>query len=58
MFPVARVASGAKALLSKPTAARSLATAATQKVQISNLEKDKFINYQRIEDNLKIVRDR
>ncbi|KAI7862793.1 aconitate hydratase [Spinellus fusiger] len=25
---------------------------------MSNLEKDKFINYQRIEDNLKIVRDR
>ncbi|KAI8610861.1 aconitase family-domain-containing protein, partial [Chytriomyces sp. MP71] len=49
--------SGAKALLAKP-ASRSLATFANQKVNMSNLESDKFINYQRIEDNLKIVRDR
>lgn len=35
-------------------ATRSLAT----QVPMSLLEKDKFINYQRIEDNLKIVRDR
>ncbi|TPX76713.1 3-isopropylmalate dehydratase [Chytriomyces confervae] len=49
--------SGAKTLLVKP-ATRSLATFASQKVTMSNLESDKFINYQRIEDNLKIVRDR
>lgn len=28
------------------------------KVPMSNLEKGKFINYQRIEDNLAVVRDR
>ncbi|CAO3640324.1 unnamed protein product [Cunninghamella blakesleeana] len=31
---------------------------ANQKVRMSNLENDKFINYQRIEDNLQIVRKR
>ncbi|OBZ89981.1 Aconitate hydratase, mitochondrial [Choanephora cucurbitarum] len=31
---------------------------AAQKVAMSNLEQDKFINYQRIEDNLQIVRKR
>jgi aconitate hydratase len=31
---------------------------ASQKVTMSNLEQDKFINYQRIEDNLQIVRKR
>ncbi|SAM03513.1 hypothetical protein [Absidia glauca] len=31
---------------------------AKQKVAMSNLEQDKFINYQRIEDNLQIVRKR
>ncbi|ORX61986.1 aconitate hydratase [Hesseltinella vesiculosa] len=31
---------------------------ANQKVAMSNLEQDKFINYQRIEDNLQIVRKR
>jgi hypothetical protein len=35
-------------------AKRNLAT----QVPMSILEKDKFINYQRIEDNLRIVRDR
>jgi aconitate hydratase len=42
--------------------ARNYAKAATnwaaQKVPMSNLETDKFINYQRIEDNLEIVRRR
>lgn len=42
--------------------ARTYAKAATnwaaQKVAMSNLEPDKFINYQRIEDNLEIVRKR
>lgn len=31
---------------------------ASQKVAMSNFEKDKYINYQRIEDNLKVVRKR
>ncbi|ORZ14674.1 aconitate hydratase [Absidia repens] len=31
---------------------------ASQKVTMSNLEQDKFINYQRIEDNLQVVRKR
>jgi hypothetical protein len=35
---------------------RSLATAS--KVPMSLLEKDKFINYEKMESNLKIVRDR
>ncbi|KAH8548549.1 aconitate hydratase [Umbelopsis sp. PMI_123] len=43
-------------------ATRSYAKAATnwanQKVAMSNFESDKFINYQRIEDNLEIVRRR
>lgn len=29
-----------------------------KKVEMSNLEKGKFINYQRIEDNLQVVRAR
>ncbi|KAI9336518.1 aconitase family-domain-containing protein [Obelidium mucronatum] len=61
MFPVARAASGARTLLARqtrPAPTRSLATFASQKVGMSNLEKDKYINYQRIEDNLKVVRDR
>jgi aconitate hydratase len=29
-----------------------------KKVEMSNLEKGKYINYQRIEDNLQIVRAR
>jgi aconitate hydratase len=37
-----------------PRLKRTLAT----QVPMSLLEKDKFINYKRIEDNLKIVRDR
>ncbi|ORY72720.1 aconitate hydratase [Leucosporidium creatinivorum] len=45
-----------------PALARSLATPASNigatKVAMSNLEKDKFINYQRIEDNLAVVRQR
>ena len=43
-------------------ATRSLATATSQigatKVAMSIFEKDKFINYQRIEDNLVVVRQR
>lgn len=42
--------------------ARSMATVRSSigetKVPMSRLENGKFINYQRIEDNLQIVRDR
>lgn len=45
-----------------PALTRSLATPASNigatKVAMSNLEQDKFINYQRIEDNLAVVRQR
>lgn len=38
---------------------RCLATVASSgKVSVSNLEQNQYINYQRIENNLKIVRDR
>lgn len=43
-------------------AARSMATVQSRigdrQVEMSNLEKGKFINYQRIEDNLQVVRSR
>ncbi|KAJ3150568.1 Aconitate hydratase mitochondrial [Geranomyces variabilis] len=39
-------------------AAAGFASIADNKVAMSLFEKDKYINYQRIEDNLKIVRDR
>ncbi|KAI9260164.1 aconitate hydratase [Sporodiniella umbellata] len=46
----------------KAVPSRSYANAsanwAAQKVNMSNLEKEKYINYQRIEDNLEIVRKR
>ncbi|KAJ3089256.1 Aconitate hydratase mitochondrial [Quaeritorhiza haematococci] len=42
----------------RQTRVRSLATLADRKVHMSNLETDKHINYQRIENNLKVVRDR
>ncbi|KAJ1537264.1 Aconitate hydratase mitochondrial [Cladochytrium tenue] len=37
---------------------QSYATFSDKKVAMSNLEAGQFINYQRIEDNLKVVRDR
>ncbi|KAF9401878.1 Aconitate hydratase mitochondrial, partial [Podila epigama] len=40
------------------TFAQSATASTAKKVQISNLEKDQYINYQRIEDNLAIVRKR
>ncbi|CDS06861.1 Putative Aconitate hydratase [Lichtheimia ramosa] len=40
------------------TYAQSAGIWADQKVSMSNLEKDKYINYQRIEDNLAVVRKR
>ncbi|KAI9314043.1 aconitate hydratase [Dichotomocladium elegans] len=40
------------------TYSQAAGTWANQKVAMSNLEKDKYINYQRIEDNLAIVRKR
>ena len=47
---------GTKIHAIRPT--RGLATVVNTKVPISPWEKDKYINYQRIEDNLKIVKDR
>lgn len=45
-----------------PAMTRSLATPASNigatKVAMSLFEKDKYINYQRIEDNLAVVRQR
>lgn len=53
---------GAGSLSRLSTASRSMATVASrigeQKVEMSNLEQSKFINYQRIEDNLQVVRQR
>ncbi|CAO3675833.1 unnamed protein product [Rhizopus stolonifer] len=40
------------------TYANASANWASQKVSMSNLEKEKYINYQRIEDNLEVVRKR
>ncbi|KAK9722816.1 Aconitate hydratase mitochondrial [Basidiobolus ranarum] len=46
----------------KVASTRTLATAVggtvPQKISMSNLEKDKYINYQRIEDNLSVIRKR
>lgn len=47
---------------SRQQMARSMATVQSsigdKKVEMSNLEKGKYINYQRIEDNLQVVRSR
>lgn len=52
----------AQASSSKQTLTRSMATVQSRigdkQVQMSPLEKGKFINYQRIEDNLQVVRSR
>ncbi|KAF9308690.1 Aconitate hydratase mitochondrial, partial [Podila horticola] len=40
------------------TFAQSATASTAKKVQMSNMEKDQYINYQRIEDNLAIVRKR
>ncbi|KAL7754295.1 Aconitate hydratase mitochondrial [Sorochytrium milnesiophthora] len=50
--------SSLRSALSAGQARRALASIASNKVAMSNLEQDHFINYQRIDDNLKIVRDR
>ncbi|KAG2176458.1 hypothetical protein INT43_005698 [Umbelopsis isabellina] len=44
--------------VSTRTYAKAASNWANQKVAMSNFEKDKYINYQRIEDNLEIVRRR
>jgi aconitate hydratase len=41
-----------------PRLASTRGLATVSKVPMSLLEKDKFINYQKIEDNLKVVKDR
>jgi len=51
-----------RSALRSPALSRSFATPASNigatKVAMSNFESDKFINYQRIEDNLAVVRQR
>lgn len=58
LVPSARAAVGLRA----PALRRSLATPASSigatKVPMSVLDKDRYINYQRIEDNLQVVRQR
>jgi aconitate hydratase len=54
---------GAAGLSRSPMlASRSMATVKSsigdKKVEMSNLEKGRYINYQRIEDNLQVVRSR
>ncbi|RKO88343.1 aconitase family-domain-containing protein [Blyttiomyces helicus] len=44
--------------IARAVAARGFASIADTKVPLSNLEQNQYINYQRIEDNLKIVKDR
>lgn len=50
------------ASLRTPLASRSMATVSSRigdrQVAMSNLESGRYINYQRIEDNLQIVRQR
>ncbi|RKO97278.1 hypothetical protein CXG81DRAFT_28136 [Caulochytrium protostelioides] len=41
-----------------PLGRRGLASITDEHVPMSNLEKNKYINYKRMEDNLKVVRDR
>ncbi|KAG5461486.1 MAG: aconitate hydratase, partial [Olpidium bornovanus] len=45
-------------VLCRRSYAQAASTFAAQKVPMSNFEKDKMINYQRIEDSLKVVRKR
>ncbi|KAI9187957.1 Aconitate hydratase mitochondrial [Blastocladiella emersonii ATCC 22665] len=52
-----RVNSALKAASARSLGARSLATAAN-KVALSNLEANKYIKYDRMDENIKIVRDR
>ncbi|KAF7721197.1 Aconitate hydratase mitochondrial [Apophysomyces ossiformis] len=52
------VAPAVKSYVPARTYAQAGGAWASQKVSMSNLEQDKFINYQRIEDNLEIVRKR
>lgn len=53
---------GAASLSRQSMVARTMATVnpriGDRQVEMSNLEQGKFINYQRIEDNLQIVRSR
>lgn len=52
----------ARAAMRSPALSRSLATPASNigatKVPMSLFDKDRYINYQRIEDNLAVVRQR
>ncbi|KAI7904240.1 aconitate hydratase [Cokeromyces recurvatus] len=52
------IAPTVRAYVPSRTYAKATTNWAAQKVAMSNLEPDKYINYQRIEDNLEIVRKR
>lgn len=45
-------------MMAKRTMATVQSRIGDKKVEMSNLEKGRFINYQRIEDNLQVVRAR
>ena len=47
-----------KSIANKVTMMNSRSLATASKVPMSLLEKDKYINYEKMESNLKIVRDR
>lgn len=59
---VLSAASVRNVMRNQPALSRALATPASNigatKVAMSLFEKDKYINYQRIEDNLAVVRQR
>lgn len=47
-----------QSMLAKRSMATVQSSIGDKKVEMSNLEKGKFINYQRIENNLQVVRSR
>jgi aconitate hydratase len=47
-----------RSLMAKRTMATVQSRIGDKKVEMSNLEKGRFINYQRIEDTLQVVRSR
>ncbi|KAI8923083.1 hypothetical protein BC831DRAFT_472944 [Entophlyctis helioformis] len=55
---ISTVLKATRATAARAASTRSFASIADKKVALSVLEKDKYINYKRIEDNLKVVRDR
>jgi aconitate hydratase len=53
-----RGATPLRSLMAKRTMATVQSRIGDKKVEMSNLEKGRFINYQRIEDTLQVVRSR